>query len=197
MSTTYNDLKASIQSYGKRTDAATISAIPQFIQSAQAKLDTVLRIPAMLATKDYTAVDTVPMELMKIDSVLINGVVGLMMPLETVLLRRASNCPDHMTPIYAVSGSNILLVVPSDVSVTGYQQPPRLSDSVQTNAYTKGAENAILWQSLIYLAVFARDSKAAQSWASMANDEVTALNTAADEYESASGVLSVPRKRYF
>lgn len=197
MSTTYADLKTNIKSYSGRTDSGTISAIPQFITAAQAKLDSVLRIPQMLATKDYSAVDTFPMELLKIDSILIGGNQGYMMPIETVLLRRESKCVDLSTPIYAVNGTNILLVSPSDVSVTGYQKPQRLSDSYQTNAYTEGAENAILWLSLHYLGVFTRDEEAAKGWLSMAQDDVTALNEAAEEYAAAAGIISRPQQRYF
>lgn len=197
MATTYKDLKANVQAWGKRTDSATISAIPQFIQAAQADFDAGLRIPQMITTKSYTAVDTIPIEFAQTETVIIGGSVALLVPLESVMLRRATKCTDASTPIYAVNGNNMILVAPDDVSVTGYLLPPRLSDSVQTNAYSTGAENAILLQSLYYLAVFARDAAAAKSWLAMATAEVEALNAAAEKFDSVTGVASMKHERYF
>ncbi len=150
---TYNDLKTAVQTWGKRTDSATISAIPQFIQAAQNKLDTILLIPQMLETKNYTAVDSFPLDFLKTDVVLIGELVAVAVPLDVVMLRREVDCLSDNAPVYAVNGDTAVMVQAADVSVTGYQKPPRLSDAVQTNAYTEGAFNALLWLALAYMGI--------------------------------------------
>lgn len=197
MPTTYADLKTAVQTWGKRTDSATISAIPQFIQAAQNKLDSLLRIPQMLETKEYSGVDTFPLDFLQTETVLIGDIEGVAVPLQTVLLRRAADCLDGSAPIYAVKGASALLVAPADVSVTGYQKPPRLSDSVQDNAYTTGAFSALLWLSLYYMGVFAKDKSMASSYMELASTEISDLNNASDEYLSASGVADSRPVRSF
>ncbi|HDG1101538.1 TPA: hypothetical protein PCY80_000305 [Klebsiella aerogenes] len=198
MSTTYKDLVDSIKSYSGRTDAATINAIPTFINAAQTKLDSTLRVPQMLETKTITADGvSVPMPFMEIESVVIGEFEGVLHPYADVLAKRKVTTRLPYSMIYAVSGSNLELVAPADIIVTGYQQPPRLSPNVPTNAYTSNAENAILFASLSYLGVFARDVKAAQAWGEMADMEVQNINNAFSRFKSASGVSSNAAVRFF
>lgn len=198
MSTTYTELVTNVQAFSGRTDNQTISAIPTFINAAQTKLDATLRIPQMLVTQSIQADGlTVPMTLMEIESVVIGEFEGVMHPFADVLAKRRQSTRLPYSMIYAVNGANLELVEPADLIVTGYKQPPRISSSVATNAYTAQAENAILWLSLSYLGVFARDSKAAQGWGEMADEEVSNINTAFERFKSASGVGSVKQQRYF
>lgn len=189
MSTTYTELSNSIKSYSGRTDTATINAIPMFIGSAQTKLDSVLRIPQMLETQTIQADGvSVPMPFMETESVVIGEFEGVMHPYADVLAKRKVSTRLPYTMIYGVCGNNLELVEPADLIVTGYSQPTRLSQSVQTNAYTANAENAILFASLAYLGVFVRDAKAAQAWGEMADMEVENINAAFSRFKSASGV---------
>ncbi|MBF4180594.1 phage adaptor protein [Lelliottia nimipressuralis] len=201
MSTTYNALTTAVKDWCARTDSKTISYIPQFIAAAQTALDPELRITPMVKTVTYNT-DTVSLdatEFMDISSVLIGGLVGTSTTLADVTaLRMMVNARPETTGYdfhYAMNGNNIELVRPNAVTLTGYQKPPRLSDSVQTNAYTDGAENALLWLSLYYCAAFAKDSEA-QDWQDMATAEITNLNAARDKFVK-TGTAKVKRRGYF
>lgn len=198
MSTTYTDLVTNIKTFSGRTDAQTISAIPTFISAAQTQLDSTLRIPAMLVTQHIPAGGlSVPMTLMELESVVINEFTGILHPYADVLAKRKVSTRLPYSMIYAVNGTNLELVEPAELIVTGYEKPARISQSVATNAYTANAENALLWASLQYLGVFARDSKAAQAWGEMANSEVDNINAAFERFKSAGGVSSGISQRYF
>lgn len=198
MSTTYTDLVSSIKSFSGRTDPQTINAIPTFINAAQTQLDSTLRIPAMLVTQSIPRDGlTVPMSLMEIESVVIDEFTGILHPYADVLAKRKVSTRLPYSMIYAVSGSNLELVEPADLIVTGYEKPARVSQSVATNAYTAQAENAILWASLKYLGVFARDSKAASAWGDMAEAEIENINAAFERFKSAGGVSNERQQRYF
>ena len=198
MSTTYTDLVNNIKSFSGRTDPQTIAAIPTFINAAQTQLDSTLRIPAMLVTQNIPADGlTVPMSLMEIESVVIGEFTGILHPYADVIAKRKLSTRLPYSMIYAVNGSNLELVEPADLIVTGYEKPQRISQNVASNAYTAQAENAILWASLQYLGVFTRDSKAAQAWGEMANSEVDNINLAFERFKSAGGVSNERPQRYF
>lgn len=184
MSTTYNDLVSNIKSWCGRTDSQTINAIPQFIAAAQTDLDATLRIAEMIATTTASGL-SIPMTMLKIDTVLIGGAEGKMMPISFVMAARAAEQKELTA--YAVMGNSLELVAESDVSVIGYQKPPRITSANQTNAYTEGAENALLWISLYYCSMFAKD-EAAEEWRSMAAAEVGNLNAAHEAYQLAGGI---------
>lgn len=198
MSTTYTDLVSSIKSFSGRTDPQTIAAIPTFIAAAQTQLDSTLRITSMLETETTPLAGlSVPLTLLETQSVIIGEVVGILHPYADVIAVRKVRTRLPYSTIYAVNGSNIELVEPAELIVTGYKKPDRISDAVPTNAYTAGSENALLWLSLKYLGVFARDSKAAQAWGEMGAEEVENLNAAADRFLSATGVANERAQRYF
>lgn len=184
MSTTYNDLVSNIKAWCGRTDSQTINAIPQFIAAAQTDLDATLRIAEMITTTTASGI-SIPMTMLKIDTVLIGGVEGRMMPISFVMEARKAAQKELIA--YAVMGNSLELVAESDVSVIGYQKPPRITSANQTNAYTEGSENALLWLSLYYCAMFAKD-EAAGGWQSMAADEVGNLNAAHEAYQIAGGI---------
>ncbi|HGW6103715.1 TPA: hypothetical protein ACNIQM_001843 [Citrobacter werkmanii] len=202
MSTTYNDLVSNIKSWSGRTDSQTINAIPQFIAAAQTKLDSELKIGAMSKTTNYPAssVSVDVSEFQSIEDVTINDLDGTATTYSEVkALRKAlANRPElagydfH----YATNGNNIELVRPALLTITGYQKPPRISQGVQTNAYTAAAENALLWYSLAYCAMFSRDSDAANSWSAMADKEVEELNAIRDQFQK-TGTAKVKRRGYF
>jgi len=199
MSTTYTDLVNNIKAFSGRTDPQTINAIPTFIAAAQTKLDSTLRIPAMMVTQSIEAAGlSLPMTLLELESVVIGEIEGELFPYADVLAKRKVPTRLPYSTIYAVNGGNIELAAPADLIITGYQKPQRLSDSVATNAYTAQAENALLWYGLSYLGVFARDSKAAQGWGEMASEEVDNLNLAAERFMSATGISTGGQNaRYF
>ncbi|WP_260863385.1 hypothetical protein [Citrobacter sp. Marseille-Q6884] len=202
MSTTYNDLVSNIKSWSGRTDSQTINAIPQFIAAAQTKLDGELKISAMSKSATYntdtTSVDV--SEFMTIDSITVAGLVGTATTYADITALRVAlaNRPElagydfH----YATNGNSIELVRPAPLTITGYQKPPRISQGVQTNAYTDSAENALLWYSLAYCAMFSRDSDAANSWSAMADKEVQELNAIRDQFQK-TGTAKVKRRGYF
>lgn len=201
MSTTYNDLVSNIKSWCGRTDSQTISAIHQFIAAAQTELDNGLRIGSMIANTTYNT-DAVSVDVsnyLEISSVTISGLVGTattygdITGLRTVIARRPeiSGYDFH----YAMNGNNIELTRPGAVEITGYQKPPRITSANQTNAYTEGAENALLWLSLYYCAMFAKDDAAA-GWQAMATAEVNNLN-ASREQLAKTGTAKVKRRGYF
>lgn len=202
MSTTYNDLATNIKSWSGRTDSQTINAIPQFIAAAQTKLDSELKIGAMSKTVTYNT-DSVSVdmtEFMVVESVTISGLVGTATTYADITALRVAlaNRPElagydfH----YATNGNSIELVKPAPLTITGYQKPPRISQGVQTNAYTDSAENALLWYSLAYCAMFSRDSDAANSWSAMADKEVQELNAIRDQFQK-TGTAKVKRRGYF
>ena len=198
MSTTYTDLVNNIKSFSGRTDPQTINAIPTFIAAAQTELDSTLRIPSMLDTVTTAPAElTVPMTLLEIQSVVIGEVAGILHPYADVIAKRKISTRLPYSTIYAVNGASIELVEPAELIVTGYEKPDRISQSVATNAYTAGAENALLWLSLKYLGVFSRDSKAAQAWGEMGAEEVSNLNAAAERFLSATGASNEWQRRYF
>lgn len=198
MSTTYTDLVNNIKSFSGRTDPQTIAAIPSFINAAQTQMDSTLRIPAMLVTKSIPRDGlSVPMTLMEIESVVIDEFTGILHPYADVIAKRKVSTRLPYSMIYAVNGSNLELVEPADLIVTGYEKPSRISANVATNAYTAQAENALLWISLQYLGVFTRDSKAAQAWGEMGNSEVDNINAAFERFKSAGGVSNERQQRYF
>lgn len=198
MSTTFTDLSNNIKSFSGRTDPQTINAIPTFINAAQTELDSTLRVPAMLVTQSIKAEGlSVPLTLLEVQSVIIGEVEGILVPYADVLAKRKVSTRLPFTTIYAMNGSNIELVEPADLIITGYQKPERISSSVASNAYTAQAENALLWLSLKYLGVFARDAKASQGWGEMGAAEVENLNTAAERFMSATGVSNERQRRYF
>lgn len=198
MSTTFTDLSNNIKSFSGRTDPQTINAIPTFINAAQTELDSTLRVPAMLVTQSIKAEGlSVPLTLLEVQSVIIGEVEGILVPYADVLAKRKVSTRLPFTTIYAMNGSNIELVEPADLIITGYQKPDRISSSVASNAYTAQAENALLWLSLKYLGVFARDAKASQGWGEMGAAEVENLNAAAERFMSATGVSNERQRRYF
>ncbi|MDK9586726.1 phage adaptor protein [Lelliottia wanjuensis] len=189
MSTTYSNLVTAIKAYSGRTDSQTINAIPQFIAAAQTKLDSELRIGTMSSTTEYPA-DSTRLDassFITIETVLIGGLVGTLTTMAdiTALRKVTADRPEiagydfH----YSMNGNSIELVKPNEVEITGYQKPLRISDANQTNAYTDGAENALLWYSLGYLGVFARDNDAAGSWSAMAESEVETLNATREQFQ--------------
>lgn len=203
MSTNYDTLVANIKSYSGRTDPQTQNAIPQFIAAAQTKLDSELRTGEMIATATYpadsTSVDA--SDFIQIESITINGLVGTTTNYADITGLRHLVCsrPDTSWGYdfhYAMNGNNIELVRPGEVAITGYQKPPRLSSNVQTNAYTDGAENALLWLALGYLCTFTRDEGGAQSWSQMASAEVTSLNSTRDTFRK-TGTAKVKKHGYF
>lgn len=201
MSTTYPALVANIKATSGRTDPQTINAIPQFINAAQSKLDSLLRIGAMIATVTYntdeTSVDA--SEFLTIQSVEIDGLVGTSTTFSDITGLRAFVAArpeaEGYSFHYAMHGNNIELVRPNTVTVTGFQKPPRISAAIPTNAYTDGADNALLWLSLFYLGVFARDEMA-NNWQEMANEEITSLNNTYDQFAK-TGTAKVKRRGYF
>lgn len=191
MAKTYDDLVKDIKALSGRTDTETINAIPSFIAAAQTKLDSVMRIAGMMARQDYEKDGlSVPIPFMELDNVIIGSFEGVMFPLADVLAKRRIKDNRAFTMYYAVNGNNIELVSPADVSITGYEQPPRLSSTTQSNAYTDEAYNALLWTSLVHLGVFTRDTEMAQSWGALAEQEITNVNEAYGRYKSAGGLAS-------
>jgi hypothetical protein len=191
MAQDYDQLKKDIKSMSGRTDSDTINSIPSFIEAAQTQLDSVLRIPAMMSSETYEKDGlTLPLSYMSIDNVVIGTYEAVMFPLADVLAKRRINNNSAFSMYYAVNGNNIELVIPEAVTVTGYEKPPRLSNGNQTNAYTTGAYNAILWASLSFLGVFTRDTEAAQSWGALAEREIQNLNDARDSFHTAGGLAS-------
>lgn len=202
MSTTYDQLMADVKSFCQRTDKKTLDAIPQFITAAQTDLDGELSISEMISTVDYTA-DTVSVdvsEFMDIESITIGGLVGTSTTYAEITALRVlvSSRPEtrgydfH----YAMNGNSVELVRANSMVVTGLKKPPRLSSGNQTNAYTEGAENALLWLSLRYCAAFVKDAAGAQSWGDMATGEVTKLNNIRDRFTK-TGTAKVKRRGYF
>lgn len=202
MSTTYDDLVTNIKSYSARTDSATLAAIPQFIAAAQTMLDNELRVGEMITTVTHPA-DTITVDasdFLAIESITIAGLVGTtttyadITGLRHMLNLRPETCGYDFH--YAMNGNAIELVKPGEVAITGYQKPPRLSSTTQTNAYTAGAENALLWLALGYLCTFVRDIDGAQSWSQMASNEVGNLNNSREEFLR-TGTAGVKRRGYF
>ncbi|MGB7801019.1 phage adaptor protein [Buttiauxella sp.] len=187
MSTTYTKLVEAVKGFANRTDTKTIAAIPMFIAAAQTRLDGEMRIPLMTRTTTHDAAGlSISLDVMEIETVVIGGLVSSLMPYDSVLRRRIADF--NSSNVYAINGNSIELVAPAQVIVTGYQKPPRLSDAVQTNAYTDHAENALLWQSLVFLSVFTKDTKGANGYQSLADAEIANINAAFDKFKSGSGV---------
>lgn len=177
MSTTYDDLVKNIKATSGRTDSQTINAIPQFIAAAQSKLDSELRIAEMLVTTTYPADElaVTPVETLEMVSVIIDGIDAHQTTLaEIIRLRRAAG--GEPLNVFAMNGKQIELVAPAEVVITAFARPPRITQSNPTNSYTEGAENALLWLSLSYLGVFARDSEATNAWMQLANSEIELSN---------------------
>ncbi|XUA17740.1 phage adaptor protein [Citrobacter sp. OP27] len=197
MSTTYDNILAAVKATSGRTDSQTINAMPQFIAAAQTKLDSLLRVGSMSSKVTYNTDDVSvdASEFLKIESVTIGGLVGTATTYTkiTALRKLVESRPEtagydfH----YAMNGNDIELVKPNTVLVTGYKKPPRISSTVQTNAYTEGAENAILWLALFYCANFCRD-EGAGNWQALATDEVDTLNATRDQF-SKTGTAKVKR----
>lgn len=196
MPTTYNALKKAVQDFSGRTDQRTISKIPQFITAAQTHLDGNLRVPSMTQEKHVNVGPELSHlnRVMQLELVMIDGEVGVLMPYEEIVKRR--HIADH-SRAYAMVGNYIQVVQPCALDVVGWVKPARLSDTIQENAYTKEAENALLWQALSALGVFARDAKAAQSWAQLAETEINNLNAQYEKYKSGAGVGYVQNVRRF
>lgn len=202
MSTTYDQLTANIKTWCGRTDTATLNNIPQFIAAAQTALDSELTIGEMVSTVTYntdtTAIDV--SEFMEIQDVLISGLVGTSTTYADITaLRQLVSARPETTGYdfhYSLSGNNIELVKPAPVTVTGTKKPTRLSAGTQTNAYTDGAENALLWLSLFYCAAFAKDEEAAQGWSTLAQGEIANLNSVRDKFNK-TGTARVKRRGYF
>ena len=196
MATTYALLINAVKAYSGRTDQKTLAQIPAFIAAAQTKMDGDLRVPSMTETRHYADHGlTVPNEFMEIETLIVGERLGVLFPLEHVLKARKLAVDESRA--YALVGSNIELASLEPVTVIGFQKPVRLSDQVQTNAYTQHAENALLWYSLQYLGVFARDAKAAQAWGGMAQAEVDNINMQYEKFKTGSGVDSEPAVRRF
>lgn len=191
MARDFNQLKKDVQAMAGRTDPETIKAIPGFIEAAQTRLDSILRIGSMVSlyTTEEAAL-SVEMPFMEIDNVIIGGYEAVMFPLADVLAKRAITNNQAFYLYYAVNGNNIELTSPQNLSVTGYERPPRLSTQTPTNAYTDGAYNALMWAALSFLGVFVRDSEMAQSWGALSDQEVENLNEAYGRYKSAGGLAS-------
>lgn len=187
MSTTYAKLQEAVKQFSGRTDSKTLNQIPQFITAAQTKLDGDLRVPSMTQQRRYSDHGlSIFNEFMEIEMVIIGERLGTLMPMEHILKARRMAVDESRA--FALIGNTIEFASLDDVSITGWQKPPRLSPSVSTNAYTESAENALLWQSLVYLSVFARDSKAAQAWGAMADAEIENINMQYEKYKTGSGV---------
>lgn len=196
MSTTYQQLINAVKGFSGRTDAKTLDQIPAFIAAAQTKLDGDLRVPSMTQVKSYDDHGlSIANEFMEIETVIIGERLGVLMPLEHILKARKLAVDESRA--YALTGNTIELASLEPVIVTGFQKPQRLSEQQPTNAYTEHAENALLWQSLAFLGVFARDAKAAQSWGGMASAEIDNINMQYEKYKAGSGVDSVPPIRPF
>lgn len=203
MSTTYDDLVSNIKTYSGRTDSGTLNSIPQFIAAAQSKLDATLRIAEMIATQVFPAAGTTtpPITMLETESVVIGDLEGALTPLADVMKIRkfASTAPSFRAQYYncyTMNGNSLELVTPQEVTITGYQKPPRISTSLQTNAYTQGAENALLWLSLGYLSMFVQDTDTAKSWSAMAENEIDSLNEAHSAYQMI-GTVEAQKHEYF
>ncbi|WP_333498541.1 phage adaptor protein [Kluyvera sp. CHPC 1.2972] len=201
MSTTYNDLVSNIKTWCGRTDSQTINAIPQFIAAAQTALDNGLRIGSMIVTTDYAA-DALSVDVsdyLEISSVTIAGLVGTSTTYGDITgLRAVINQRPEISGYdfhYAMNGNAIELVKPGAVEVTGYQKPTRITSANQTNAYTDGAENALLWLSLYYCGMFSKDDAAA-SWQQMAEAEINNLNNSRQQLAK-TGTAKRKRHGYF
>lgn len=201
MSTTYNDLVSNIKTWCGRTDSQTINAIPQFIAAAQTALDNGLRIGSMIVTTDYAA-EALSVDVssyLEISSVTIAGLVGTSTTYGDITgLRAAINRRPEISGYdfhYAMNGNAIELVKPGAVEITGYQKPLRITSANQTNAYTDGAENALLWLSLYYCGMFSKDDAAA-GWQQMAEAEINNLNNSREQLAK-TGTAKVKRNGYF
>lgn len=197
MSTNYTSLVNNIKSTSGRTDAATIAAIPQFIAAAQAKLDNRLRIAEMLVETTYPAdALSVPLvSVLELSRVTIAGSVAHQTTLTEVIRLRHVDTTEPLN-LYAMEGKALELIVSAEMKVNAFEKPLRISQTNQTNAYTDGAENALLWLSLSYLGVFARDSDATQAWMQLANNEIDDLNESYQAY-AVGGAYSGVRHEYF
>lgn len=197
MSTTYDDLVKNIKATSGRTDSQTINAIPQFIAAAETKLDSLLRVGTMVSSVTYNtdSVSVDASEFMIIQSVAVGELVGTATTYAevTALRQLLANRPETAGYDFhfAMNGNNIELVKPRPVTITGYQKPQRINATKQTNAYTEGAENALLWLSLFYCANFCRD-EAATNWQALALEEIDSLNAVRDQF-SKTGTAKVKR----
>ncbi|GDX06340.1 hypothetical protein [Buttiauxella sp. A111] len=195
MPTTYAELKKAVQAFSGRTDQKTLAQIPAFIRAAETHLDGNLRVPSMTVTKQVNADGlSIPLTIMELEQVLINGQVGLLMGYDEIVQRRLLVDESRA---YAIVGANMEIVAPALIDLTGWNKPQRLADMQQENAYTKEAENALLWQALSVLGVFTRDSKAAQAWAGLAATEISNLNMQFEKFKSGAGVQNVAGIRTF
>ena len=195
MATTYSELKKAVQAFSGRTDQKTLTQIPAFIRAAETHLDGNLRVPSMTIKQQVSADElSIPLTIMELESILINGEVGILMSYEEVTRRRLLVDESRA---YAIVGNNLEIVTPATVEMVGWNKPARLSDQVQESAYTKEAENALLWQALSVLGVFTRDGKGSQAWAGLAGAEIDNLNMQYEKYKSGAGVTNAVNVRTF
>lgn len=201
---TYDELVTKVKTASGRTDATTINAIPDFISAAESYLDSRLRIQGMIKSESFDSTGThlIPVDLVQIDEVIINGVSGWLMSLPTVLEARKTQNPntqENSAEWYAMNAGVVEIVAPAQVELFGYAKAERLSKSIQESVYSRDAPNALYWLTLSYLSTFARDNEGASAWMALANDEINNLNTAHQNSRYVGEASRAPAKseRYF
>ena len=201
---TYDELVKKVKTASGRTDATTINAIPDFISAAESYLDSRLRIQGMIKSESFDSTGThfIPVDLVQIDEVIINGVSGWLMSLPTVLEARKTqnpNAQENSAEWYAMNAGVVEIVAPAQVELFGYAKAERLSKSIQESVYSRDAPNALYWLALSYLSTFARDNEGASAWMALANDEINNLNTAHQNSRYVGEASRAPAKpeRYF
>lgn len=175
--TSYNGLIASLEAWLNRTDLTAL--LPDFIALNEARLNRLLRVPAMEGTATYsnsTGTQALPVDYLAAREIKIDGLVANAMSPQQ--LHEQYQYTSAGTPVaYTITGTSLVLApVPgSAVTITMdyYQRIPALTSVNTSNWLLTSYPDAYLYGTLAIAAAHLRDDENAANWKG-AWDEVIA-----------------------
>lgn len=181
----YDRLVGDIASWLMRDDLAAV--IPSFVSLAEADMNAKLRLRAMLTTATVDATGgALPADCLAVKSVGLSGYDNLRFGTPTEAVTHSLSHIGDTANLWAIDGNN-LVVSPTqtDGSVTlrYYARIPALSDSNPGNHVLTASPGIYLYGSLLQAAPYLLDDARMQTWGTLYQQAVDALQASDDAAE--------------
>lgn len=198
--TSYTDLKATVANYLGRTDLTDM--IPTFIDFAESRLARQLRTRQML--RNVTSVMTagngklaLPSDFIAIRDIFVQGNPRFALNYESPsAFSRGGKADQSGKPsVYTIYGAEFVFGPAPDSAYTlellYYSRPNRLDELTPTNAFLANFPDALLYASLLEAEPYLMNDARINTWATMYDRAIQAINVSDDDGEYSSVPLTI------
>lgn len=195
---TYSDLVTAVGNWLNRDDLAT--QIPDFIALFEARMNRMLRVPAMegaLAFSTSSEVNALPTDCLSVREVALDADPDIVLvPMTPAELRANYPFSTAATPAaYAIVGTNLKLAPPPSDAVTVnlqyYRSIPALTASADTNWLLTAHPDAYLLGSLCEASAFIIDDDRALRWKAAWDEVLAEIQSTGNKYRTPGAPLAM------